>query len=95
MAWIFFRAPNITYAIDYISKIFNKSAFHAPQVTLKPFVFIIILIIIEWLQRDKKHALAFSDSKISKPLRWVLYYTLIIIIFWFGAEKQEFIYFQF
>jgi len=95
LAWIFFRAPNVTSAFNYISLIFSKSFLAYPEISLKPMAFIIILIIVEWLQREKKHGLEIHELKINKPIRWVLYYVLISLIFWYGAAKQEFIYFQF
>ena len=95
MAWIFFRAANVTTAIDYITNMFSNTIFSKPEVSLMPLTFIFILVVTEWLQRGNKHGLEIGDKKIIKPIRWAIYYTLIIIIFWYGAPKQEFIYFQF
>ncbi len=95
IAWVFFRAPNVSTAFNYINNIFSNTLFTMPSISLKPLAFIIILIVIEWIQRHRKHGLELDNPKMSRPLRWGVYYTFIIIIFWFGAEKQEFIYFQF
>ncbi len=95
LAWVFFRADSITIAVDYIYRIFSKRIFERPEIVLKPFFFIAILIIIEWLQRGKEHGLQIEKGKIRQPIRWLMYLSLIIMIFWLGADKQEFIYFQF
>lgn len=60
-------------------------------------LFISIIIISEWLQRNKEHALEF-DSQVflkNKSLRWCLYITLILLIFFFQGQQSNFIYFQF
>ncbi len=95
IAWVFFRAPNVNSAFSYIGKMISTSIVSMPEVSLKPLVFIIILVIVEWFQRNYKHGLYINELKMNKFSRWLIYYILIIFIFWFGAEKQEFIYFQF
>ncbi|WP_010178383.1 MBOAT family O-acyltransferase [Aquimarina agarilytica] len=95
IAWIFFRAPNVHSAFSYIKNMISSSIISVPEVSLKPLVFIIVLVIVEWFQRNNKHGLYMNELKMNKFSRWLIYYILIIIIFWFGAEKQEFIYFQF
>jgi hypothetical protein len=57
--------------------------------------FILLLIIVEWLQLIKQHGLEFTNIKIPRLLRWLIYFTLIILIIWFGGKQQQFIYFQF
>ncbi|WP_158849961.1 MBOAT family O-acyltransferase [Algibacter sp. L1A34] len=95
IAWVFFRADSLNQAITYIFGMFSKSIFSFPNIDTRPIIFIILLIVIEWLQRHKKHGLELNTLKIKKLYRWSIYLFLIILIFWFGAEKQEFIYFQF
>lgn len=95
LAWVFFRAASISEATEYLYGIVSSSLFNIPEISLKPLVFIILLIIIEWFQRQKQHGLDLNTLKISKPIRWAFYLILIMLIFWFGAEQQEFIYFQF
>ena len=64
-----------------------------PILTILGFIF--LSIIIEWVQRDKQHALQIESFKLPEVVKWGLYYALIIIIFIFGGIQQEFIYFQF
>ena len=97
IGWVFFRADTITMAFDYLSNLFSDSLFTLPQyeVGMKKTGFsIAVLLIVEWIQRNKNHALNF-DIKISPILRWAVYIILIIFILEIGAESQSFIYFQF
>lgn len=99
IGWIFFRAPTIRAAIEYIELIFNKSFLTIPLLINKNFyipVFlnIFIFIIIEWLQRGKKHGLEINNIQ-SPFVRIGIYLILSLLIFWFGASAEAFIYFQF
>jgi alginate O-acetyltransferase complex protein AlgI len=95
-AWIFFRAKNVTEAISYISQIFSKSLFHKPQfIPYSTFLFIAILVVVEWFQRSRKHGLEIDGIR-SLPIRWLIYIAIIIMILGFGLfEESSFIYFQF
>ena len=95
-SWIFFRAENVSTGIYYISKIFSDSLFNYPELIPKKIILLILIfLIVEWLQRDKKFALQIDSIKIPKIVRRSIYYSLIFLIFYFGETKQEFIYFQF
>jgi D-alanyl-lipoteichoic acid acyltransferase DltB (MBOAT superfamily) len=97
--WIFFRASSISVAIDYIGMIFNKSFLTIPLLINRDFyipffINIFIFILIEWFQRDKKHGLEINNIH-SPILRLGIYISLFLLIFWFGASAEAFIYFQF
>lgn len=95
-AWIFFRAENIGHALNYISGIFSLSTFSLPEIRpTNLFLLVIIFLIIEWMGREDKFAIAKLGQKWIWPLRYTFYYALILLIFWFSREDQEFIYFQF
>ena len=55
------------------------------------------LLVVEWLQRDKQHALELPNSGIFRyrTARWALYYLLIVLIINYSGSNQSFIYFQF
>ncbi|MFC0876138.1 MBOAT family O-acyltransferase [Saccharicrinis sp. FJH2] len=98
LAWIFFRAESMSMAFDYINKIFSISLFTMPELQKKTLFFLLFLLGIEWLQRSKQHGLQLDTiSTVFKyrTIRWLTYYTLVFAIIIFGAERQEFIYFQF
>ena len=103
-AWIFFRAENLGHALQYVSGIFTKSLLSIPQgstfaeINLHPFIMFFLLglfILIEWLGREEQYAIAKLGIKWKRPLRYAMYYAIIIAIFWFGGKEQQFIYFQF
>jgi len=100
LAWIFFRAENLDHAFNYISRIFDKSLFTIPKfpgAKLEPFFLFLLLtfIIFEWFGRRGKYALEKLALTWNRPFRWALYYLLIVTIFWYSNNEQEFIYFQF
>lgn len=96
IGWIIFRAENISQAFYYLQRVFSHSFFALPEFWgKKAFFFILILIIAEWLQRDKKHVLQISGVIKSPYIRWGIYYLLIVFILLFAGEKAQFIYFQF
>ena len=100
LAWIFFRAENIGHAINYLLNIFSRSPITIIQFATKlnaltTMVLVIIFVIIEWIGRENQHALAKLGIKWKRPLRWTMYYCLIVSILFFINNQQEFIYFQF
>ena len=99
-AWIFFRADNISHALSYISRMCSVSTFTpfqilTPKVTMIYTIGMIILfLIVEWIQRDKIHALDVHNKNFT--FRWMLYLIVILIMISFGYfGENEFIYFQF
>ncbi|MEH0156170.1 MBOAT family O-acyltransferase [Limibacter armeniacum] len=100
LAWIFFRAADISTAFAYIDGIFSKSFFSIPEIDIKTLVFVLIhivlLLMVEWLQREKEHGLEFKNLSIPKPFRWSMYIMLSFYLLTFGIfEETEFIYFAF
>lgn len=99
-AWIFFRANSMTHAMNYISDMFSRSLFAMPDKmpsNNNTFVMIVFFFVMEWLGRRDNFALEKFGLTWKRPLRWIFYYVLILIIFYcLGAkEQQQFIYFQF
>jgi len=95
-AWIFFRAENIGHAINYISEIFSSSLFTLPEVRPKTtIILVLIFIIVEWFGREEQFAIARLGQNWKPLFRYAMYYVIVIAIFWYGGEKQQFIYFQF
>lgn len=95
-AWIFFRAEDLNHAFGYISGIFSWSIFSVPEIVpIKMLMLIAVFILIEWLGREQKYALAQVAVNWPRPLRWFLYYVLIFAVFYFSGVQQKFIYSQF
>jgi hypothetical protein len=98
---VIFRAENISQAWDFVSRMFLTAFddFHLRLGSISIYMTILLLMIVEYLQRDKVHVLQFSDNRLFRPavVRWAVYLTLSAVIFYFSFYnvRQEFIYFQF
>jgi len=95
IAWIFFRSENLNLALKYIDDMFSSSLFSLSQVlTKKTLLLASIFIIIEWVQKNKEHALQIMGVK-SRFIRWGIYFSVVCLIMFFGGGGHKFIYFQF
>jgi len=95
-AWIFFRADSIAMALSYIRKIFSKSILTMPEMSPKTILaYVGVFVIIEWLGREQQFAIAKLGNKMPKPIRWAMYYGIIVAIIFLSGSQQKFIYFQF
>ena len=101
VGWVIFRAENISQAWDFVSRMFLTAFddFHFRLGCISTFLAVVLLMILEYLQRDKVHVLQFPDNKLFRYaiVRWTVYLTLFATIFYFSFYnvRQEFIYFQF
>ena len=97
-AWIFFRSENLSHAFNFIYRIFAKDLFTIPSFKgdINAFItllFILMLIIMEWIGRENNFALSKISEK--KYIRYAVYYMILILIILYPGGKQDFIYFQF
>ena len=98
-AWVFFRAENLSHAVQYILDVFkNPGSFLLVSVYMKHKVILLLLflfVLVEWFGREGQYAIAHIGIKWKRPFRYALYYVIIIAIIFFGGKEQQFIYFQF
>jgi len=98
IGWIIFRAENMTQAVGYFSAMVSNKFFDASMLQgTNYFCFGLILLFIEWLQRDKQHALQFPDNRFfgKRATRWAVYIMIYLLILFNTGQSQSFIYFQF
>lgn len=98
IGWILFRAESLGQAIDYLASMARNSFWGIPSSSCAICLcFGFVLLAIEWLQRDKQHALQFGNKKFfsHRAVRWGIYYLIILVCFRFAGSSQTFIYFQF
>jgi D-alanyl-lipoteichoic acid acyltransferase DltB (MBOAT superfamily) len=98
IAWVFFRAENVTVAIDYLKIVFSKSLFSIPDISEISLVILALIgffVIVEWVHREREHGLNFTNTQYPKFIRWSIYIGIVVIITVFGGSQEEFIYFQF
>lgn len=96
IGWIIFRATSISEAWSIMKGICDVSLFSMPMVIVgvkRTLLFIIVMLIVEWIDRDKEHALSLSG--LPQWVRFIVLYGLILIMLEFMGHSQSFIYFQF
>jgi D-alanyl-lipoteichoic acid acyltransferase DltB (MBOAT superfamily) len=95
IAWVFFRANNLSHALSYLENTFNSSLFSWVEIfSITIMLLILFFIILEWLGRSGEYAIQKVDF-MKKPIRWSFYVLIIVLMFAFTREEQQFIYFQF
>lgn len=98
VGWILFRSATIADAWHYVVRIFTSGGCRVDAALLKPTlcVFIAVMMVMEYLQRDRSHALQIDGTVVGRRwVRWCIYYALIAAIFWQAGNATQFIYFQF
>lgn len=99
IGWIIFRAENIGQAWDYLGRICSRSLLEVEfPYGKRVLLYILFLLVVEWLRRGKQHALQSLDRVplLRNPLaRWMVYLFLGIVILFFAGKEETFIYFQF
>jgi len=98
--WIIFRSNNISEAFSYLSGILSMSGLSKPDMMILKnnrdlFILIAIFFLIEWIGRNQDYPIFSIFNKWKRPLRWVMYYSILICILWYAGNEQEFFYFQF
>ena len=99
IGWIIFRAESIGQAWEYVGGICDSSIITVPikkKLSLICITFVFVMLVVEWLQRDKLHGLNQIPIK-SRIVRWFIYMVIIYytLLYFIGGEAEEFIYFQF
>ena len=97
---LIFRAPTIEQAYDFSKSIFTNGM-TGPSVIdsygMLYCLFAVVLLMLEWIQREKEHALQLPSTPLFRHriIRWGLYLFLVLLIITFTGQSQAFIYFQF
>ena len=94
--FIIFRAENISQIGHYMASMCDSSLFTIPAILTglkRTMLFIVVMLVIEWINRERKHGLDISQVHIG--WRIVIYYALIVIVLEYAGNAQSFIYFQF
>lgn len=100
IGWIIFRSESMTQSIEYLCAMFTNpvSGFVGGKTTL---LYCVLLIVVEWIQRRKQHALqitakGFFKYSFVRLSLFALISIIVIIKLWMNVEDDNvFIYFQF
>lgn len=105
IAWVFFRAVDVGHAISYFKRMFSSALLQSPirdvwAINTGNHVFyltvaLIVLVVTEWIQREKQYGLQLDHIRVPRAVRWSLYYAVIVACFFMNGIQQDFIYFQF
>lgn len=100
LAWILFRSDNLNQAVSIFNKIFSYSLFKYPYFysgtkSFSTIILIIIMIIIEWLNRDSDFTLEKFGLNWRPIYRRLFYVLITITIIAYSGNNEDFIYFQF
>jgi len=78
----------------FVTPSIDPARAHLPLIMM---MFLIsVFIFIEWLQREKQHALQIEKMKLPRLLRWTIYSFIIFMIgMYMPTSETPFIYFQF
>jgi hypothetical protein len=95
---VIFRSESLGQAIGFLQHLFSPSIVNVGGLDCMGTLLLCLLMLgVEWLQRDKEHALQMDGVKFftSPFVRYAVYLALLVITIHFTGEVQTFIYFQF
>lgn len=101
LAWVFFRATDLSHAFSYLGEIFSRSVFTVPQLpsegeAIVTLLLICFLLVVEWLGREHEYGIQNLFRQRSRYVRWLFYaFVLFCLGMFMQTEETPFIYFQF
>ena len=97
---VIFRAESIGVAWEYFCGMMQFGTLRSSyrffvQPDLWPAnLFIVVMLVVEWLQRSKEHGLELNFIR-KGWLRFIIYYFILLLVLGSFGKEQTFIYFQF
>ncbi|MBX2973945.1 MAG: MBOAT family protein [Flavobacteriales bacterium] len=96
VAWVFFRAADLSQAFSYLGGMLSPTLFSMPEkFSMRLAAFIAFFLLVEWAGRRGKYGLQGIGATWPRAARWALYYAIMFLIFRFTGKSETFIYFQF
>jgi D-alanyl-lipoteichoic acid acyltransferase DltB (MBOAT superfamily) len=100
LAFVLFRSESLSQALFVYARLINPTDWMKGDYTLllgvpKTLLMIGLMTVVEWFGRHGNHALQLLDRVHYAPIRWAVYYLLLLALVWFDGVQQQFIYFQF
>lgn len=94
IGWVFFRAPTIGEAFAFLENCIVPAGTETFGFCGTPFLFIGMMLVVEWIQRRGTHGL-YRVFPFPRPVLWVLYGLFLFFIFQNDGMQENFIYFKF
>jgi hypothetical protein len=96
LAWIFFRASSLTQAFEYIGQMISSGVWTRPVLFSWSLILLLgVLLAVEFVGRRSEFGLDGVLHLTPKPVRYLMYYAIAVLLFVYSGEEQQFIYFQF
>lgn len=95
IGWVMFRAESISAAAGYYARMFTCFKPVMPQYGKSALVWIVVMFLAEWMQRDRQHAMQIEGRVKNRIIRYAIYYAIVVVTVMFQGETAQFIYFQF
>jgi len=99
LSLVVFRNTGIHNMLVYFQNMFAGDwSLHVPPTLIgfnKTMVLSGLFFMAEWWSRHKEHPLERLHEQMSRPMRWLIYYIILLLLAWFAGHQQQFIYFQF
>ena len=97
LAWVFFRAKDLSEAFAYLGGIFDASILAPPVLEAEVLPYLLLFFVaVEWVGRQDQHALERLGLSWPRALRWSTYVFLVMLIgVYMSTGETPFIYFQF
>ncbi len=93
-SFFFFRADSLATSWKIMTKVTTALATSAPTPPPEILAFGFLMLVVEWIQREKPHALAIG--RLPRPFRLAVYYAVVAAIVRYApVTGNPFIYFQF
>lgn len=92
---IIFRSNTIYDAFLFYKRMLFDMSFTLPDIDYTAFIYIFILMRMEWINRDKQFGLQIDTAKWHPAVRYSIYILLMFAILILSGKSTQFIYFQF
>ncbi len=98
--WIIFRAPGMPTVLHYLQGMCQFGTLRASYrfFTMPEMwptnLFVVIMLVVEWLQRGKEHGLELGYEKKYRWLRFLICYVIIVVMWRFSVQNETFIYYN-
>lgn len=92
VSWIPFRADSFADSILYFKRLFTDLKLTENIVGAEILIYMLCFLLLEWFTQRNEYP--FQNSKL-KVLKFIFFFIIVSLIFDFGIETKEFIYFQF